>query len=197
MARLADLLNEPDAEYVRLAEATQASFERFWNAERKCCYDVLEGPDGDDASVRPNQIFSVSLTHSALPRELQSAVIDACGKHLLAWFGLRTLAPGEEAYRGRYVGGPVERDEAYHQGTVFGWLLGPFVIADFRVRRDPQRARHLLAPLMSQLWDHGIGSLSEVFDADEPHTPAGCFAQAGSVAETLRAWHVTQTGGVR
>lgn len=192
LARLADLLEQPGEEYARLAATTRASFGRFWNAERGCCYDVLDGPFGADGSLRPNQVFAVSLTHSPLPRPQQEAVVAACARHLLTPCGLRTLAPGEPGYRGRYAGGPVERDEAYHQGTVWGWLLGPFVLADYRIHRDAARARALLEPLLGQLWSYGMGSLGEVFDGDAPHNPGGCPAQAWTVAEVLRAWHLTQ-----
>ncbi|MCK4341037.1 MAG: glycogen debranching enzyme family protein [Phycisphaerae bacterium] len=192
MARLADLLERPDAEYMRLAETTRASFERFWNAERGCCFDVLDGPDGADASIRPNQVFTVSLTHSPFPRPRQAAIVAKCARHLLTWCGLRSLAPDEHGYRRRYAGNPVKRDEAYHQGTVWSWLLGPYVIAHYRVHHDAARARRLLEPLYEQLRAHGVGSLSEIFDGDEPHTPNGCVAQAWSVAEALRAWWVTQ-----
>ncbi len=192
MARLADLLDEPGEEYVRLADTTRTSFQRFWNPGTGCCYDLLDGPDGDDPQVRPNQVFAVSLTHSPLKRAQQAAVVETCERKLLTWYGLRSLAPDERDYRGRYRGPLVQRDEAYHQGTVWGWLLGPFVLAHFRVHRDAQRARELLEPLLGQLWTSGVGTLSEVFDGDEPHGPSGCFAQAWSVAETLRAWWVTQ-----
>ena len=191
MARLADLLERPDAEYMRLAATTRASFERFWNPKRGCCYDVLDGPAGDDASLRPNQIFAVSLAHSPLSRPQQQAIVDICEQQLLTWFGLRSLAPHERGYRRHYAGSLVKRDEAYHQGTVWGWLLGPFVMAHFRVYRDAARVRRLLEPMFGQLWMHGIGSLAEVFDGDEPHAPGGCVAQAWSVAETLRAWWCT------
>lgn len=197
MARLADLMEAPGDEYVRLADRTRGSFQRFWNAQRHCCYDVLDGPDGADPRVRPNQIFAVALTHSPLSREQQAAVVATCERKLLTWFGLRTLAPDEPDYRGRYTGVLRERDAAYHQGTVWAWLLGPFVIAHHRVHRDATRAGHLLEPLLGQLWTTGVGSLSEVFDGDEPHGPDGCFAQAWSVAETLRAWWLTQGRGSR
>lgn len=195
LARLADLAGRPGDEYQRLANTTRASFQRFWNADRHCLYDVLDGPGGNDASLRPNQIFAVSLTHSPLAREQQEAIVETCHRELLTWFGLRSLGPHEPGYRGRYAGGPVARDEAYHQGTAWGWLLGPFVIADYRLHKDPARARRLLAPLCGHLYTHGVGTLSEVFDADEPHAPNGCFAQAWTVAETLRAWHATQARG--
>ncbi len=192
LARLADLLDEPGDEYVRLAEVTRASFQRFWNPRAVCCYDVLDGPDGSDAQLRPNQIFAASLSHSPLVREQRAAVVQACERKLLTWYGLRTLAPGERGYHRRYAGSPVQRDEAYHQGTVWGWLLGPFVLAHFHLYHDASRARRLLAPLIGQLWAGSLGTLGEIFDADEPHRSGGCFAQAWSVAETLRAWWITQ-----
>lgn len=192
MARLARLLDRPETDYVRWAETTRTSFARFWNADRGCCYDVIDGPDGPDGRLRPNQIFAVALTHSALPAARQRALVDVCEQKLLTPFGLRTLASGEPGYRGRYAGNPSERDEAYHQGPVWGWLLGPFVLAHYRVYQDVAQARSLLEPMLGQLWTHGVGSLSEIFDGDWPHEPNGCVAQAWSVAETLRAWCVTQ-----
>ena len=195
LAQLAERLGRSGAEYEEMARVTRASFTRFWNPGRNCLFDVLDGPDGADGRLRPNQIFAVSLANSPLEPAQQKAVVDVCEHELLTWFGLRTLSPGDLGYRGRYAGGPVGRDEAYHQGTAWGWLLGPFVLAHWRVYGDACRARALLAPMFGQLWTAGVGSLSEIFDADEPHTPAGCCAQAWSVAEVLRAWQLTQVAG--
>ncbi len=196
LARLARWLGadaaQQAAEFDRLAARTESAFARFWNAAGGCCYDVLDGPGGDDPTLRPNQIFAVSLEHSPLPSSRQRAVVATGQRELLTWFGLRSLGARESGYHARYAGGPVQRDEAYHQGTAWGWLLGPFVIAHFRVHRDSDQARQWLEPMLGQLWTGGMGSLSEVFDGDEPHRPEGCIAQAWSVAETLRAWHVTQ-----
>lgn len=191
-ARHADRLGLPAEEFKRQAEQTQAGFARFWNPRRGCCHDVLDGPDGDDSALRPNQIFAVSLAHSPLTSSQQRRVLASCAKELWTPFGLRSLAPGEPGYCGVYRGDPVARDEAYHQGTVWGWLLGPFVLAEFRVHRDRSRARELLLPMLRQLREHGIGTLSEIFDADAPHTPRGCIAQAWTVGEILRAWQLTQ-----
>ncbi|MGE0481414.1 MAG: amylo-alpha-1,6-glucosidase [Phycisphaerae bacterium] len=187
-------LGEPaaGADFALLADRARASFERFWNAERDCLYDVLDGPGGTDARVQANQIFAVSLDHSPLTRAQQKAVVDTVERELLTWFGLRTLATHEPLYHGRYQGDIVARDEAYHQGTAWGWLLGPFVIAHHRVYRDPAAARRYLEPLFGQLWTHAIGTLAEIFDGDPPHQPRGCYAQAWTVAETLRAWQRTQ-----
>lgn len=187
-------LGEPaaGAEFALLADRARASFERFWNAERGCLYDVLDGPNGADGRVQANQIFAVSLDHSPLTREQQKAVVDTVERELLTWFGLRTLATSEPLYHGRYQGDIVSRDEAYHQGTAWGWLLGPFVIAHDRVYRDAAAARCYLEPLFGQLWTHALGTLPEIFDGDPPHQPRGCYAQAWTVAEALRAWQATQ-----
>jgi len=111
---------------------------------------------------------------------------------LLTSYGLRSLAPGEPEYQGRYAGGPRERDAAYHQGTVWGWLLGPFVLAHLRVYQDPALAASFLEPMGHQLHSYGLGTLAEIYDGDPPFAPRGCIAQAWTVGEVLRAWHVCQ-----
>ena len=175
--------------YAALAErAAEAFAARFWHADGGYLYDVIDGPQGDDATLRPNQIFAVSLPHSPLPAERQRAVVEAVGRHLLTPLGLRSLAPGHPDYRGRYGGGPAERDRAYHQGPVWTWLLGPYALAAARVTGDRAGARALLAGVAPHLLDHGLGSVSEIADGDPPHAPNGCSAQAWSVAEILRAW---------
>jgi predicted glycogen debranching enzyme len=194
MAGFARRLDESPDRYEELAGRARVGFERFWNAEADYCYDVIDGPNGDDPALRPNQLFAVSLPHSPLTPEQQRAVVDACSRHLLTAHGLRSLAPDDPAYVGRYGGGRHRRDAAYHQGTVWGWLIGPFVTAHLRVHRDPQLARSFLAPLLHQLATHGVGSLSEIFDGDPPFTPRGCIAQAWTVAEVLRAWRETERG---
>jgi len=188
MARFAQALKKPSAHYEEQAERTRSSFQRFWNPAAGCCFDVTDGPDGNDAAVRPNQIFAVSLPKSPLEPEQGRAVVDACARHLLTPHGLRSLAPGHPAYQGHYGGPPAQRDAAYHQGTVWGWLLGPFVLAHLRVYGDPARALSFLEPMADQLQVHGLGSLSEIFDGEAPFTPRGCIAQAWTVAEVLRAW---------
>ncbi len=192
MAKFAHIVSELPTPYDELAEQAAAGFARFWNEEAGYCYDVLDGPEGDDLSLRPNQIFAVSLPHSPLTEAQQQAVVDTCARHLLTSHGLRSLAADHPDYVGRYGGGRRARDGAYHQGTVWGWLIGPFVAAHLRVYRDPTQARTFLAPLLRHLNGHGLGSLSEVFDGDAPFAPRGCFAQAWSVAEVLRAWQMTQ-----
>jgi predicted glycogen debranching enzyme len=188
MGAFARRLKRPADTWEALAARVREGFGRFWNEARGYCYDVLDGPDGDDEALRPNQIFAVSLPDSPLSPERQRKVVDACARHLLASYGLRSLAPGQPQYRGRYGGGPWERDGAYHQGTVWSWLLGPFALAHFRVYRDREAAEALLQPLAHHLADHGVGSIAEIFDGDPPFAPRGCIAQAWGVAETLRAW---------
>jgi predicted glycogen debranching enzyme len=173
-----------------LLKRASDGFARFWNEERGCLYDVVDVDGGvtHDASIRPNQIFAVSLPFCVLPPERMRAVVDTCARALLTSHGLRTLAPEDPAYIGRYAGSARERDAAYHQGTVWSWLLGPFARAHYRVYGDARRAQEFLAPMAQHLASACIGSVSEVFDGDAPHIARGCFAQAWSVAETLRSW---------
>lgn len=188
MVAFAARLGEPAEPYQGMAAKALASFERFWNAAAGYCYDVLDGPAGAEAALRPNQIFAVSLPESPLSPERQRAVVDACARALLTSYGLRSLAPSEPAYHGFYGGDQARRDAAYHQGAVWGWLIGPFIEAHLRVYRDPEAARRLLAPLGDHLGAAGLGSISEIFDGDAPFAPRGCIAQAWSVAEALRAF---------
>ncbi|MBW4636319.1 MAG: amylo-alpha-1,6-glucosidase [Iphinoe sp. HA4291-MV1] len=203
MAEFARHIGKPYQEYEAIANRAQVRFSRFWNQETGYCYDVLDAPDGDDASLRPNQIFTVSLPESPLTPAQQRGVVDACGRMLLTSHGLRSrsvsvgspvptgeglsLAPNHPQYQGTYGGNQYQRDGAYHQGTVWGWLLGPFVLAHMRVYKNPAIARQFLEPMANHLAAHGVGSLSEIFDGDAPMTPRGCIAQAWTVAEVLRA----------
>jgi predicted glycogen debranching enzyme len=191
MARFAQALGQDAARYEKLAENARAGFARFWNAERQFCFDVIDAPgspDGKDTALRPNQILAVSLPESALSQEQQRAVVDVCARELLTSFGLRSLAPNESGYHGRYTGSPEERDAAYHQGTVWGWLLGPFALAHLRVYLNPEVAMSFLEPMFGQIKAAGLGTAGEIFDGDPPFTPNGCIAQAWTVGETLRAW---------
>ncbi len=191
MAEFATLLREDGAAYSKLAEKAKMGFGRFWNEKMGYCYDVLDGPDGHDGSLRPNQLFAVSLPYSPLPLASQRSIVDACARHLLTAHGLRSLSPDDKTYIGQYGGDQRKRDGAYHQGTVWGWLIGPFVSAHLRVYQNPAEAFSYTASLFHHLADHGVGSISEIFDGDPPFTPRGCFAQAWSVAEVLRVWQET------
>jgi predicted glycogen debranching enzyme len=192
MAKFARQLGKPHQEYDAIADRTLARFVRFWNEDLGYCYDVLDGPEGDDPSLRPNQIFAVSLPDSPLTPVQQKGVVDACGRSLLTSYGLRSVAPTHPQYQGHYGGDQRQRDAAYHQGTTWGWLLGAFAIAHLRVYNDPAQARQFLEPMADHLTHHGVGSLSEIFDGDPPFEPRGCIAQAWTVAEVLRAWMATE-----
>jgi predicted glycogen debranching enzyme len=189
MAGFAAVMKRPTAPWTEQAERVARGFERFWNDGAGYCYDVIDGPSGGaDTALRPNQIFAVSLSESPLSPERQRRVVDACGRHLLTSYGLRSLAPGHPDYRPWYGGNQRERDGSYHQGTVWGWLPGPFALAHFKVHGDAETALGLLAPMAHHLSDYGVGSIAEIFDGTAPFRPGGCIAQAWSVAETLRAW---------
>jgi predicted glycogen debranching enzyme len=189
MAQLTRELQISSDAYQTLSSKAKDGFRKFWNAERQCCYDVIDTPGlGNDASLRPNQILAVSLPVSPLTREQQKAVVDMCAAQLLTPYGLRSLAPGETGYQGHYAGGPRERDAAYHQGTVWAWLLGPFALAHHRVYGDHVAAMSLLEPLGAAIQRYGLGTLGEIFDGEAPFAPKGCIAQAWSVGEVLRAW---------
>ncbi|MCI0454747.1 MAG: amylo-alpha-1,6-glucosidase [Candidatus Dadabacteria bacterium] len=192
MTKFARQLKKPYKDYETAAKLAFRGFSRFWNDNTGYCYDVLDGPEGNESSLRPNQLFAVSLLESPLTPAQQKGVVDVCAQHLLTSHGLRSLPPRDLQYRGHYGGDQRQRDSAYHQGTVWGWLLGPFVLAHLRVYNNPEKAREFLEPMSHQLLSHGVGSLSEIFDGDAPMTPRGCIAQAWTVAEVLRAWLATK-----
>jgi predicted glycogen debranching enzyme len=170
------------------AELARRSFNRrFWHDKGGYLYDVVDGENGNDPSFRPNQIFAISLPHPVLDKDRWAPVVDAVEKKLLTPFGLRSLAPSESDFKSRYFGDLRARDAAYHQGTVWAWLIGPFIDAWLKVHPNQrQEARGFLAGFETAVAEAGIGSISEVFDADPPFTPRGCIAQAWSVAEVLR-----------
>jgi predicted glycogen debranching enzyme len=194
MVQFATVVGTSTDVYARLLQKAKLSFGKFWNAERNCCFDLLDSPGvGDDSTLRPNQIFAVSLNAELLPAEQQKAVVDVCASQLLTPFGLRSLAPHEPGYTGGYSGGPRQRDAAYHQGTVWGWLLGPFALAHYRVYKDRDAARQFLEQLSGSIDSYGLGTLAEIFDGDAPHHARGCIAQAWTVGELLRAWKELQS----
>ncbi|MCC7262495.1 MAG: glycogen debranching enzyme family protein [Candidatus Latescibacteria bacterium] len=177
--------------YAALAGQVATRFgELFWNQEQGYLYDVVDA-ESCDPSLRPNQLFALSLPFPLLAGERAQSVLAAVEQHLLTPCGLRTLAPGEPGYRPRCEGPPWERDGAYHQGTVWAWLLGPFVTALVRLRGEAGRvqARGLIEGLEAHLSEAGVGTLSEIFDAEPPFVPRGCIAQAWSVGEVLRAYY--------
>jgi predicted glycogen debranching enzyme len=186
---LDEALDPAAEEFAAHADKARDSFNRrFWNASGGYLYDVVDGPNGDDASFRPNQIFAISLDHPILDENRWEAVVTAVREKLLTPLGLRSLAPGEPDYKPHYFGDLRARDAAYHQGTVWAWLIGPFIDAWLRVYpKEREEARHFLDAFEPHLADAGIGSISEVFDAEPPYTPRGCIGQAWSVAEVLRA----------
>ena len=193
MPLFARQLNKPADNFERRSAQARSSFQKFWNTERNCCFDVIDVPSaaktsGRDPTLRPNQILAVSLPVSPLSQTQQKSVVDVCAQHLLTCYGLRSLAPGEPNYQGHYGGDQRTRDAAYHQGTVWGWLLGPFALAHFRVYGDRAAALRYLEPLGSNISAYGLGTLAEIFDGNPPHTPCGCIAQAWTVGEILRAW---------
>jgi glycogen debranching enzyme len=174
------------------ADRAQASFQRrFWNESAQCLLDVVDGEHGDDASFRPNQLFAVSLPNPVLAPSRWRAVVDGVQAKLLTPVGLRTLAPDDPSYKARYLGDVHARDLAYHQGTVWPWLIGPFVDAWLRVHAGEEAAAAKAAALLEGFgpaMDAGCaGTIAEIFDATPPFTPRGCVAQAWSVAEVLRA----------
>jgi glycogen debranching enzyme len=176
--------------YRDLAERAASSFAAlFWNSSDACLYDVVNGQERD-ASIRPNQILAVSLTYTMLTADQKARVVDTVERHLLTPFGLRTLSPSDPQYQGRYEGGQRSRDGAYHQGSVWPWLLGPFLKAylDTHGRSTESRAQAAkwLAGLSQYIQDQGAGQLPEIFDGDAPQRPRGCIAQAWTVAELLR-----------
>ena len=186
------LLRDDASEATQQAARAQASFrQRFWNPARACLYDNI-APDGTpDPAVRPNQIFAVSLHHAILSGSEARAVVDHVQRELFTPAGLRSLSPCEPGYRGRYEGGVWERDSAYHQGTVWQWLMGPFLTAYLRTHPGEPAARGQAAEWLNafepQMHTACLGQLSEIADGEQPHLPRGCFAQAWSVAELLRA----------
>ncbi len=186
-ARAEGRVREAD-EAARSAERARDSFnKRFWNEAAGCLFDVVDGEHGDDPAIRPNQILAVALDHPALDPSRWGAVLETVRSKLLTPLGLRSLAPGEPDYKPRYYGDLRSRDAAYHQGTVWAWLIGPYIDAWLKVHPgDAEGVRDILAGFEAHLGEAGMGTISEIFDAEAPFQPRGCVAQAWSVAEVLR-----------
>jgi predicted glycogen debranching enzyme len=179
------------------AERCRESFNRrFWYEEGGHLYDVVDGPEGDDAACRPNQLLAISLPHAILAQSRWEAVVEVVREKLLTPVGLRSLAPDHPDFKPTYHGDLRTRDAAYHQGTVWAWLIGPFVDAWLKVRpEDRAGARQFLEGFRPHMNEACVGSISEVFDAVAPFTARGCIAQAWSVAEVLRCWALTDERG--
>ena len=190
-AWLADAGDPAAAAYSDLAARVRTSFAaRFASPSRDHLADVVDGPDGDDLRMRPNQVIALSLPFPLLDDDVAARALDAAGRNLLTSLGLRSLAPGDPAYRGDYGGDAWQRDSGYHQGPVWTWLIGPWVEAHLRVHGDITVARTFLVPFVDHLLDAGLGSVSEIAEGDPPHTPRGAAFQAWGVAEVIRAWRL-------
>jgi predicted glycogen debranching enzyme len=172
------------------ADTVKEAFEAaFWNREAQCCFDVA---NPNDAAIRPNQLFAIALPFALFEEARAGQILSVCESELLTPAGLRTLSPRDSRYRGQLLGDPHSRDTAYHQGTVWPWLLGIYIDALLRYRGDAGReaARGLIANMIAHLSEAGVGTISEIFDGDTPHAPRGCIAQAWSVGEVLRVMAV-------
>jgi predicted glycogen debranching enzyme len=202
MEDLSRQLKDEDGQkrYRTMAAVASWSFNRlFWNEGTGCLYDVVNGGP-PDPSIRPNQILAVSLPYSMLTAERAKRVVEKVQEQLLTPYGLRSLAPSDPQYRGRYTGDPAQRDSAYHQGPVWPWLMGPFITAYVKINGGSEVARRQamqwLEPLKEHLSDGGLGHISEILDGDAPQRPCGCIAQAWSIAEVLRCY-IEDVEGVR
>jgi predicted glycogen debranching enzyme len=199
LAELKEFFEQDSSRYEEMAEKTRVGFQKFWNAERKCLYDLINEDGSKDDSVRPNQLLAISLRAGLLTEEREQNVLDVVEAELLTPLGLRSLSPKHKDYKGRYGFGNAsanqrDRDETYHQGTVWAWLLGPWIDARMSVfGPTEENVRIINAQLTLLLHSHlpseaGMGSISEIFDGDLPHKAHGCIAQAWSVAELLRTF---------
>ena len=188
MMGFARVLDLPIHTYHELAERVRAGFARFGDERTGGLYDVIDGPSGNDGSIRPNQILAVSLPHSPLAPALQAQVVGLCGRRLLTSYGLRSLSAEDPDYQPNYRGDPRHRDGAYHQGTVWAWLIGHYALAEYRVYGNADLALRPLAAMRDHLFDAGLGTISEVFEAAPLHLPVGAPSQAWSVACLIEAW---------
>ena len=192
MEQLSEHFGQDGSHYRELSVKVKESFCRqFWNPELGCLYDVVDGQEKDD-SIRPNQIYAVSLPYTMLPEDQAAAVVNTVEQQLLAGPGIRSLSPDHPEYHGIYCGSLPKRDAAYHQGTAWGYLMGGFITAYLKVHGNSEAAKEqafaFLEPVKQHLYEGCIGSISEIFDGDEPHNCRGCYAQAWSVGEVLRCY---------
>ena len=188
MCYFGELFDEDTRAYAdRLAQA-EKSFQRFWNEHLSYCYDVIDSSNGDDDSLRPNQLIALALPNCPFSTEQQKSIIKICSQRLYTHAGMRTRDPMHKDYTGRYGGDFRKRDSAYHQGTVWGWLIGPFIDAILNVYDDTALATSYLEPILQHIHSRCVGTLSEIYEGNAPFLPRGAFAQAWSVAEVLRVW---------
>jgi predicted glycogen debranching enzyme len=179
-------------QYSRLREQVSQNFAtRFWYEQGGYLYDVVD-VDGlagqNDTALRPNQLFAASLTHNLLSEEQTRSMFEQVTKHLLTPMGLRSLSPDDPGYHNHFNGDRVQRDSSYHQGTVWPWLIGPYIDVHLYLNNKRDVLLPLLQPLIDHLWATCLGTISEVAEPEPPYIPGGCFAQAWSVAELLRCW---------
>jgi predicted glycogen debranching enzyme len=171
------------------AQVHESAQERFWYQDGGYCYDVVDAPEGDDPSLRPNQVIALGLVYPLIEGEHARQALDVVTRKLLTPYGLRTLSPDDPRYQASYQGDQRARDAAYHMGLVWPWLLGPYLDAHLRLYGDRQAVRRLIEPFTAHLLDAGLGTISEVFEPEPPFRPVGCIAQAWSVGEILRHVH--------
>jgi predicted glycogen debranching enzyme len=193
MAHFAEAQGLDPSQWEHMAQQTQHGFARFWNPETGYLFDVLDRDGQNDPSLRPNQLFALSLTHPILtdPRQAGS-ILAACAEHLLTPVGLRSLSPEHPDYKGQHGGPREEFDRAYHNGTVWGWLIGPYLRALKNQGASADEIRAHLEGMRQHLHDGAVGTIAEIFDGDPPHHPRGCYAQAWSVSEVLALWWETR-----
>jgi glycogen debranching enzyme len=168
------------------AQAHESAQLRFWYQDGGYCYDVIDTAEGDDPSLRPNQLVALALVYPLFEGDRARCAFDVVTSKLLTPYGLRTLSPDDARYQSSYVGDQRARDTAYHMGMVWPWLMGPYLDAQLRITADREGARRLLEPFLAHLGDAGLGTISEIFEPEPPFRPVGCISQAWSVAEILR-----------
>jgi glycogen debranching enzyme len=168
------------------AQTRSSAQERFWFADGGYCFDVVDAPEGDDPSLRPNQVIALGLVYPLIEGEPARRALDVVSAKLLTPYGLRTLSPDDPRYLSSYRGDQRARDAAYHMGMAWPWLLGPYLDARQRLDGERRGVRRLLEPFSAHLLDAGLGTISEVFEPEPPYRPVGCIAQAWSVGEVLR-----------
>jgi predicted glycogen debranching enzyme len=194
MSEWCERASRPSTPYQQLAtQAKAAAAARFWYADGGYLYDVVDGPDGDDPSLRPNQVLATGLRYPLVEGARARSVLDVVTKKLLTPYGLRTLSPDDPRYQPRYQGDQRARDAAYHQGMVWPWLMGPYLDAHLRLGGDRAAVERMLKPFSAHLHEAGLGTISEIFEPEPPYRPVGCIAQAWSVAEILR--HASLSAG--